>query len=150
MSKAYLVWTGCYSDKAVVAVCTTQERADAIVKWILDHDGEGRTRAEAEALSVDWFCADSDARVSEVDLDVAVPGSDGRVPYSVGFDANGNVTGVGRNSSSNANVWLDPPAVWGPWHDGRMSVSVRATDPTHAVKIAVDLRAARLALGGKS
>lgn len=150
MSKAYLVWTGCYSDSGVVAVCTTRERADAIAKWILEHDTTGRTRAEAERLGVDWFRADGDARVEEIEMDAAVPGSDGRAPYSVVFDKDGNVQSAKRDAEGylGLGAWFDPPAMHGPWSDGRMEARVRATDGKHAIKIASDLRAAAVALGG--
>lgn len=119
----FLVWFGEYSDKMVVAACSTEEKAQAL----------------ADAFPFE-------CRVEETKLDPPTPGADGLWPYDVYFTPNGDVADCRRMSTPWG--WHDPQSAVRSYFGGvddHVHVHTRARDDAGAIKSAADLRAQLIA-----
>lgn len=137
----YAVWSGSYSDKGVVAVFSTHEKAQAYIDECAqpceDEDG-----GFANRLDEPW--------IESYALDAEVPPSASHARYQVNMDAAGNVREVTAKHWSGGPIRRSGDA-GAHWIVGRgdalMLTVVWATDEAHAVKVANERRVMSIARG---
>jgi hypothetical protein len=121
--KVFIVEQGEYSDRHVVAVFSTEEKANVFVASF----AESRKRAYTQMDVGEW------------DLDsCSLPASD-LTPYEVRLDKNGDVRSVEVSSEAQRvaeGSFVEYPSIF--------ASHCFARDPDHAVKIALDRRAIHL------
>lgn len=115
--KIYAVSNGSYSDYRIEGIYSTKEKAE-----------------EAHRL----YAADND--IEEYELDAMPEHPPGMLRYYVKMNAAGNAEAKTKDAS------LMPKWKWSPYGDGEsVGFNVWASDETHAIKIANEIRAQLIA-----
>ena len=138
----YAVWSGCYSDKEVVAVFSTQENAQAYIDECakpVDEDAED----SGERLDEPW--------IASYPLDAEVPPSADHSRYLVKMGVDGDVIEVTAKHWGGGPIRRrgDGGARWFvyPGYADSMQTVVWARDAEHAVKVANERRVMSIANG---
>lgn len=134
----YAVWSGSYSDKGVVAVFSTHEKAQAYIDECTRPGDDG-----GERLDDPW--------IESYSLDAEVPPSAEHARYLVKMGADGNVIEVTAECWGGGPIRRcgDAGTHWILYrdHPAFMQTIVWATDETHAVKVANERRVMSIARG---
>ena len=134
----YAVWSGCYSDKEVVAVFSTQEKAQAYID-------------ECAQPCEDYCERLDDPWIVPYTLDAEVPPSAGHARYLVKMGADGDVIEVTAEHHGGGPIRRcgDAAPRWIVYrdHPAFMLTVVWARDETHAVKVANERRVMSIARG---
>jgi hypothetical protein len=122
----YVVMKGYYSDRHIVGICSTEDKADEL----------------ALLASDSW----EDAQVDEYVLDPLVPGRpEGTLPFYVIMRYSGDTDSVRREGIDLESPSLSPANYYG--RDNLIIFHCWATDEEHAVKIANERRTSLIAEG---
>jgi len=135
----YLVTQGEYSDRHVLAVFSTEEKAQKFIEMCNEKYDSARKNAEDYYLTNCWIWA-VNSKIESFELDALADGPrQGLFSYEVWMDMNGDVREV--------ELKLGTPSNRHEIHNDTMTLWVQARDEQHAVKIANERRAQWIALG---